>query len=420
MKIGIQTWGSEGDVRPLLALAAGLRAAGHDVTLVVTHITNNDYADLGAEFGVSVRQAGHLSADVAKLAGDVLAGETYILDQVKIILRDLFAPAAEDMLSEAKRLCRENELVIGHFLVHPLKTAAELSGTPHVSVFLAPLIPSSACPPPGAPHLGAGMNSLLWKIGSALTNRMFLPPINAMRRAEGLPAVRSAMRDVFLSRRLNLVATSPSLFPPPPDWDKTIQLCGAFHLPELRSQSSLTGPLLRFLDAGPPPVYMTFGSMSLGDPVVAETVSMLAEAARLAQCRAVIQMEGKVSGAGAEHPDILFIDRAEHRLVFPRCAAVVHHGGAGTTHAASREGCPSIVVEHVTDQAFWGGVLYRAGIAPPMLHRRTVTARTLARAITTVLGSTAMQVRAAAIGERMRGENGVERAVSMVYDLYRT
>ena len=414
MNIGIQTWGSEGDVRPFLALAAGLRAAGHDVTLAVTHVTNKDYTDLGASFGVPVRQVGRLGADLPKLAGEALAGKSNILGQVDLILRDLFAPAAQDMLSEAKRLCRENELVIGHFLVHPLKTAAELSGRPHVSVFLAPLIPSAHFPPPGVPHLGTFMNALFWKAGSVLMNRTFLPPVNALRRAEGLGPVRSAVRQAFLSPRLNLIASSPSLVPPPADWDNTIRVCGAFHLPEQRSVPQVPERIKQFIAAKPHPVYMTFGSMSIGDPAFDDTVQMLAEAARLAQCRAIIQTEGQVAAAGAEHPDILYVDRLEHQRVFPGCAAVVHHGGAGTAHAASRAGCPSIVVEHVTDQAFWGGVLHRAGIAPPLLHRRTVTAAGLARAIRTVLDSPSMRDAAHQIGVGMRQEDGVMRAVELI------
>ena len=414
MNIGIQTWGSEGDVRPFLALAAGLRAAGHDVTLAVTHVTNKDYTDLGASFGVPVRQVGRLGADLPKLAGEVLAGKLTILGQVDLILRDLFAPVAQDMLSEAKRLCRENELVIGHFLVHPLKAAAELSSRPHVSVFLAPLIPSAYFPPPGVPHFGKVLNVIFWLIGGLVMDRMFLPSVNAIRQAEGLPPYSNAMREAFLSPRLNLVASSPSLVPPPADWDNTIRVCGAFHLPEQRSLSPVPERVQRFIAANPPPVYMTFGSMSIGDPHFDDAVRMLAEAARLAQCRAIIQTEGQVAAAGAEHPDILFVDRAEHDAVFPLCSAVVHHGGAGTAHAASRAGCPSIVVEHVTDQAFWGGVLHRAGLAPPMLHRRTVTAAKLARAIRAALDSPSMREAASRIGESMRQEDGVTRAIELI------
>lgn len=414
MKIGIQTWGSEGDVRPFMALAAGLRSAGHEVTLAVTHVTNKDYTALGGSFGIPVRQVGRLEPDLVKHAGETLVGETNVLKQVAIIARELFEPAAQEMLAEAKRLCRENDLLIGHFLVHPLKAAAELAGKPYVSVFLAPLLPSAHVPPPGVPHLGKVLNTMLWKIGGLMIDRMFLPPVNAMRRAEGLPKFTYALHGAFQSPRLNLVATSPSLFPRPSDWDDTIHMCGAFHLPEQGEQWRPPEDLQRFIRNGPAPLYMTFGSMSLADPAAAGTIRLMAEAVRLAGCRAIIQTDSINPGDRIESPDVFCLSHAEHHLVFSQCAAVVHHGGAGTTHAASRAGCPSIVVEHATDQAFWGGVLHRAGIAPPLLHRRTVTATVLARAIKTVLSSPVMGAKARAIGETMRREDGVQRAVELI------
>jgi UDP:flavonoid glycosyltransferase YjiC (YdhE family) len=157
---------------------------------------------------------------------------------------------------------------------------------------------------------------------------------------------------------------------------------------------------------------MTIGSMSAADPSNEETTRLFTEAAMLAGCRAIVQTGSPPVEPGP--PDVLYIQQAEHHLVFPRCAAVVHHGGAGTSHAASRAGRPSIVVEHVTDQAFWGGVLHRAGIAPAVLHRRTVNAAVLARAITAVLSSSAMQEKARGIGESMRREDGVKRAVGLI------
>jgi len=159
-------------------------------------------------------------------------------------------------------------------------------------------------------------------------------------------------------------------------------------------------------------VYMTIGSMSVGDPSFGETLQLFAEAALLAGCRAVIQAEGGHPETGTS--EILYLQHTEHHLVFPQCAAVVHHGGAGTSHAASRAGCPSIVIEHATDQAFWGGVLRRAGIAPASLHRRTVTAAVLARAIRTVLSSSAMREQARRIGESMRREDGVKRGIELI------
>lgn len=416
MKIGIQTWGSEGDVRPLLALAAGLRAAGHDVTLAISHIENRDYAPLGETFGVRVRTVGR--TDLAALArtGQALIDVTNPIAQIRLITRELFEPLASDMFEAARALCRENDLVIGHLLVHPLQAAAEEAGVPRVAVFLAPLLPSRVFPPIGMPDLGGILNGLLWRLGSVIMDRMFLPPIAALRKRAGLPAVRSVLQDVLLSKELNLVGVSPALFPRPADWTSNVHLCGAFSLPRQGAGQELSPELRRFLDAGPPPVYLTFGSMSAADPGTAETAEMMLASARLAGCRAIIQY----GTADILPSDDLFVINgpAPHDLIFPRCAAVVHHGGSGTTQAASRAGCPSVVVPHATDQAFWADLLHRRGIAPPPLDRRRATAERLAAAVRSVLASRAMQERARAVGAAMAAEDGVKRAVGLIEERY--
>ena len=95
---------------------------------------------------------------------------------------------------------------------------------------------------------------------------------------------------------------------------------------------------------------------------------------------------------------------------FSLCSAVVHHGGAGTTHAATRSGCPSVVVQHFLDQRFWGQELRRLGIAPPVLDRRSVTPERLSRTIDSVLHAHGIKERAEELGRVMREERGVERA----------
>jgi UDP:flavonoid glycosyltransferase YjiC (YdhE family) len=414
MKIGIQTWGSDGDVRPFIALAAGLRAAGHDVTVAATHVENKNYTAVAEALGFPVRQVGHLDPKFIVQAGERLAAETNAVKQVHLAIKYLFDPLASDILEAAKGLCREHDLVIGHFIVHPLKTVAEQARRPYVPVFTAPMIPSAYTSPTGSPLPLKFLNILLWKLGELLMARLFLPSINAMRRSEGLAPLRRAMGDPFSSPILNLVAVSPALYPPPPDWRDEFRICGAFTFPEEAEPWQMPDPLRRFLETGPAPVYMTFGSMSVGDPAFADTIRMLAEASLRAGCRAIIQTNGTPHDGAPRSPDLYYLSRAPHHLLFPQCAAVVHHGGAGTTHSASRAGLPSIVVEHATDQAFWGTVLFRAGIAPRPLHRRTVTVKALARAISAVLSSPAMQEKARRIGSVMQQEDGVKRAVALI------
>lgn len=111
--------------------------------------------------------------------------------------------------------------------------------------------------------------------------------------------------------------------------------------------------------------------------------------------------------------------QAPHRHLFTHCAAVVHHGGAGTAQSAMVYGCPS-VVERFADQMFWGRELRRLGIAPRLLRRRSVTPEKIAREIRTVLDSSDMKGEAEKIGQDMQNEDGAERAVEWIEKLGRS
>jgi sterol 3beta-glucosyltransferase/vancomycin aglycone glucosyltransferase len=172
--------------------------------------------------------------------------------------------------------------------------------------------------------------------------------------------------------------------------------------------------LRRFLDAGPAPVFATFGSMTAAESEVAASAKQLVDAALGAGLRAIIQSDWTRVASNPEYPSIYRLSRAPHGRVFPYCAAVVHHGGAGTSHAAARAGKPSVVVAHGADQLFWASVLRRAGIAGAPLKRRSFTAERLAREIRRVVNSPEIVGRAAQVGEAMRSEDGVKVAVERI------
>lgn len=399
-------------MRPFIALAAGLKSAGHDVALVASHVENRDVTDLGRACGVPVRMAGRLDpAELARI-DELLRSVAMPIRQIKTVLRCLYDPFAGALAEASRELCRTNEIVIGHFMLHELKTAAEAAGIPCLSVFTAPVMATSTVAPGGIDFRLPGLNRLVWKFADAVLARVYLPAVNAGRNASGLAPARSALREVFCSPILNLVATSPSLFSKPLDWDDRTVVCGAFSFEERRGPEEIPGPLRDFLDSGPPPVYMTFGSMSAANSY-GESLELFAQAARLAKVRAIIQA-GDQRALPPSSGQLFYLDRLPHQLIFPRCAAVVHHGGAGTTHSVSRAGLPSVVVEHVMDQVFWGAVLRRAGIAPPTLHRRSLTAAKLARAIRLVMDSPSVRRKANIIGDQMRQEDGVRRAVQLI------
>ena len=150
MRIGLQTWGSEGDIRPFVALADGLQKAGHEVTLVLTSVENKDYSSLAHALDLKIRQVRFPSFNLERFGRAELRAIQSVnpFKQVSIVLTELFDPVAQNMYSAAEQLCRENDVVIGHNLLYPLAIAAEKTKCPRVSVFLSPNFLRSRYPAP--------------------------------------------------------------------------------------------------------------------------------------------------------------------------------------------------------------------------------------------------------------------------------
>lgn len=417
MKIGIQTWGTEGDIRPFFALSAGLSAAGHAVSLSyadVSFTVTPQLVELArAKVSTSLAPANDV-AGFCRLSQQLLAERKPPHVQIATVLEHLLYPMEPQLVHDAEVLCRDNDAVIGHFLSYPLAALAQKFDRPRIAIFTAPAYPSVHYVAAGVPDLGALGNRFTWWVVRRVVEKMFGGPARRLYRELGLPPVRGFIDEIWSSSRLNLVAVSPTLFPRPVDWPAHHQVCGQLALPEEQRGWQMPPPLQAFLDAGAPPVYMTFGSMLGGEEHLAIVLQILIDAAHAAGCRAIIQADWARAPDVVEQADIYRLDRAPHAAVFPRCAAVVHHGGAGTSHAATLAGKPSIVVAHANDQLFWAATLRRLGLAGPPLQRRTLTAERLARAICEVLDSTETQASAARVGAAMQAEDGVRSAVEAI------
>jgi len=422
LKIGLQTWGSDGDLNPFFALAGGLAAAGHDITLAITSGERKYYGPFGERLGFRLIQVGYLGTDDDLLEVRRKVYETANpFKQVDFVLK-LFESGVDCMYEAARLLCAESDLVIGHCFLYPLQAAAEKAGMPYVTVTLNHgCLPTRFAPPAGFPNLGGCFNRMLWKIGIKKLNGYVLPAINRLRLKEGLP-LTSSYRETWESPFCNLIAVSPEICTPMPDWQPSQHVCGFLRLADAARPWSIPDSLAQFLAAGPPPVYMTFGSMlslESDTKLITETTHLLVEAARAAHCRAIIQSRWEEVSDIQEYPEIYRIGEAPHTTIFPHCPLVVHHGGAGTTQTATLCGCPSVVVAHYGDQYFWGRELKRLGVAPIFLERRTVTPEKLGREIRRVLNAPAMSERAKNLGTAIHAEDGVTNAVAIIERLMR-
>lgn len=418
MKIGIQTWGSHGDIRPFIALAEGLQAAGNEVHLVITCVDSGVCQGMVSKQGVRITVIGSpvLAPAQEEEIGRIAYSIRNPMKQMATILRLCFAPVEDLMFDAARQLCAESELLVGHYFMHPLQVAAQEAGRPYVSVLLShAAIPSDFNHPLGKTALGTTAHRLLWRLMRRLLNGVLLHYPNRLRARLGMAPVTDIVTQVWLSDYLTLAAVSPRLCRRQPDWPASLHLCGFLDMPHLAIDGQTPAALAAFLEAGEAPVYMTFGSWMPKD-IDGQTraLHLLTEAAQRAGCRAIIQSHAAQACGFSSNQDILYVATAPHQAIFPHCRAVVHHGGAGTTQSATLAGKPSVIVANISEQEHWAGELRHLGIAGTFARRRSVTSAGLARRIRQVLASPHMTARAEAIAADMRGENGVAEAVEAI------
>lgn len=311
-------------------------------------------------------------------------------------------------------MAAECDLLIGHFFLYPLQIAAERAGKPYVSVLLSHvMVPSAHSHPLGLPF----GQELLWRITRWALHKTASQYPNRLRACLGMAPVKDVLTEVWLSPELTLLGVSPQICERQPDWAPSLHVTGFLDMPNMQLEGRLTSEAEAFLAAGDAPVYMTFGSWTPRDVRhQSENLRLLTDAARLSGRRAIIQTPDAAACGFHSDQQILYVSASPHHLIFPRCAAVVHHGGAGTTQSTTLAGRPSVVVANIAEQEHWGQELRRLGIAGKPLRRRSVTAKKLAVCIRALRPG--MPAKAEAIARAMAQENGVAAAVRIINEKY--
>jgi sterol 3beta-glucosyltransferase len=176
--------------------------------------------------------------------------------------------------------------------------------------------------------------------------------------------------------------------------------------------------LSAFLDAGEPPVLVSLGAMSLGEADPKEVAGLFVDAVQRAGVRAVIQ--GWEAGIKQlTLPETIFAAGSlPHSWLLPRCAAVVHHGGYGTTAAGLRAGVPALVIPHIADQFFWGDIVHKLGVGPRPLRRAKLSLETLTTSIQELIHTTSFSHAAVSLGDQIRTESGVDNAIRQIEEVY--
>jgi sterol 3beta-glucosyltransferase len=210
---------------------------------------------------------------------------------------------------------------------------------------------------------------------------------------------------------LSLYGYSQHVIPVPHDWSTQNHVTGYWFL-EPSVEWRPPPELVAFLVAGPPPVYIGFGSMGSKNPEAMADVVL--ESLRRTNQRGVLSTGWGGLKTNDLPGSVFMVGSIPHAWLFPRMAAIVHHGGAGTTAAALSAGVPSIVTPVMGDQSFWARRFSELGVGPRSVPRRQLTVERLGKAIETAISDEPMRAKSAALGEQIRAEDGLSVAVRLI------
>ncbi|WP_152052921.1 glycosyltransferase [Tautonia marina] len=407
MTITILTVGTMGDVRPFVALGLGLKRAGHTVILA----TGTNFEGFVTSHGLSFApmRADFLALVQSDEGKELLRGSPIAAFRA---LRTTMPPLVRQILDDSWAAAQGADCLIFHPKVLGGWDIAAALGIPAFESLYLPMIsPTRRFPFPILPvrNLGGGLNRLSYDLYDLMT----LPLRGTVDRwrveALGQPA-RSRSDPTRESPRPVLYCFSPSVIEPPDDWPASVSTTGFWFLDE--PESTPSPDLVAFLESGPPPVYVGFGSMASHDPE--EVSRVVVEAIRSSGHRGLLATGWGGVGPVDASDDLFCVDAVPHDWLFPRMAAVVHHGGAGTTAAGLRSGRPTVICPFTADQPYWGRVVADLGVGPRAIPQRRLTSKRLARAIEQATNDDTMRRRAEHLGERIRTEDGVARAVEVI------
>jgi len=370
MQVLLSSIGSRGDVQPILALALELRALGHHARLCVAP----NFKEWIESYGLECIPIG---PDLRKLTGGTVPGKPVLPSNEQ--LQQLAVQAVRgqfQVIAEAARGC--DLVVAAGALQIATRSIAELQKIPYVFAAYCPaILPSSNYPPPktGGHYsysLPEAENQQLWKENEQEFNERFGATLNEERAKAGLGPVTSVQRHIFTDRPW--LAADPALAPAFPLAGMQVVQTGAWMLSD---QTPLPDDLESFLANGAPPIFLGFGSMRASE----QTGRVLIEAARALGLRSILSQGWANLTPGDAGNDCFSIGDVNYERLLPRVAAIVHHGGAGTTTAAARAGRAQVIIPHNYDQFYWAHRVQQLGVGVLGPMRDDLSVEALAQAL---------------------------------------
>ena len=419
MRINFFAIGSRGDVQPAVALGAGLKKAGFDVGLGAFE----EFRSLVEAYGLGfILLSGNVQEAMRQVAGNKMFQGTGFFELLKLF-QNLFA----SMFAEFWQVGQGCDLLISNsattMVVEPV---AEKLHIPHIETSVFPGLPTRAFPSffgPWPPGLGAHTRGLARQITGTI-NYFSYKPVNWIVTLGLRPIIARCRKDILelpgkpqpAGRPITPILSgfSQHILPRPVEWGEHVHVTGYWYL-DTPGYEPPPG-LQAFLDGGPPPVYIGFGSMPSQNPE--QVTDLVIQALEMAGQRGILFTGRGPLGQGMTQQSstkpVYFVESIPHDWLLPRMAAVVHHGGAGTTAAGIRAGIPSILVPIGADQRLWAYRVETLGVGPAPIPRSRLNVERLAKAIMQAVGDPTMRQRALDLGEKVRAEDGVGEAVRII------
>lgn len=419
--ISVLAAGTRGDAQPPAMLCRELARRGHEVRFIAHH----EFADMVEGSDISLKplpgdlKTEFLAPDAQKFfaeGGNPLTFLRWFYDVAK-----KFAAQMTPLVTE---YTGSSDIIVGTGLLdYYSNIMARVHKTKAAHAYMQPAVPTRefpcalfSVPPFDMPGWANKLEARLYfetawlgarPIAKVAHNMLGLPP----------PSWRVPILEELLRGQPFLMAYSEAFLPRPKDWPAHVEVTG-FWFRDTPASWQPPEDLVRFIKAGPPPIYAGFGSMVMKDPQA--TVNAVLEAVTKNNARAVIA-EGWSGYKPNKLPSHIFaVDAVPHDWLLPQMAASVHHGGAGTTGASLRAGIPQIVVPFVGDQFFWGRQVEKRGVGPRRIPHKSLTPANLGDAIALALNDRAMRKRGFDMGERVRAENGLKHAADIIEERLRT
>lgn len=405
MKVVLLALGSRGDVQPMVALGRELARRDLPVTVVAMQDFEDlvdraelDFAPIGREMRESVISAAGPDGRVA----------TNPISYIRGASRWLAGIAPQVVAAEVAAVQPCDHLVAGLLSIDDAAALHELTGCRVTNVLFAPMLPTvvGGSSVLGPIHRTSRLNRMAGILGAAAASGMCTSSGRVLRATHGLPRTSGRRFLQLMLRTPTLLAFSPVLVPPASDWPENVYQTGAWLDPETDSDWQPPDDLAAFLADGPPPVFISFGSVPGTEP----DLDLIGQAARWAGWRVILG--SAAPGPAAPSPDVHLLAGAPYRWLLPRMAAVIHHGGAGSTTESLLAGVPNAAVSTGADQPFFGRRVHELGAGPVPVRRGSLTAERLAALITDLTGDAAARYRAAAqnVGVKLQAEHGVQMA----------